>query len=141
MEKLKIILDFPAYTWLSDQPYWIRATFGPWKALGQNCGCKPISPSRPGKSRLENEGEISLQAIDASTLRGNLLITQDDFYRIHLQDGNRFWNPASDEYSIRALTDGEPTLSFTRPGRDLKVTNIEEVFTELKAEMTMGWPG
>ncbi len=134
VEKLKIILDFPAYTWLSDQTLLDQGDIRALEGTRAELWLQADQPVAAGKIKLENEGEISLQAIDASTLRGNLLITQDDFYRIHLQDGNRFWNPASDEYSIRALTDGEPTLSFTRPGRDLKVTNIEEVFTELKAE-------
>ena len=134
VEKLKVVLDFPAYTRLPDQTLLDQGDIQALEGTRAELWLQASQPVAAGKIKLENEGEVSLEIIDEKTLLGRFPITQDDFYRIHLQDGNRFWNPASDEYSIRALKDGEPSLSFTRPGRDLKVTNIEEVFTELKAE-------
>lgn len=45
---------------------------------------------------------------------------------------------ASPEYEIAALEDTPPTLIVQKPGRDLKVTAIEEVFTEARAEDDYG---
>ena len=37
---------------------------------------------------------------------------------------------ASPEYTIDVIADGDPTVSFKRPGRDTSVSPIEEVFVE-----------
>jgi hypothetical protein len=83
---------------------------------------------------MEEGGEISLDLVSPTELRGGFEVRQDDFYRIHLQNDEAIWSPASDEYLIEALVDQPPTVTFTKPGRDRKVTNLEEVFSEVKAE-------
>ena len=44
----------------------------------------------------------------------------------------------SNEYDISVLEDQPPTISFDRPGRDQKATNLEEVFTQARAEDDYG---
>ena len=134
VEKLKITLNYPDHTALPDETIIDQGDIRAVEGTRAQLRLQSDQPVMAGKIKLEESGEILLETVDETTLRATLHITQNDFYRIHLQDGTRFWNPASGKYSIRALEDQEPTLSFTRPGRDLKVTNIEEVFTELQAE-------
>ena len=44
----------------------------------------------------------------------------------------------SPDYTIDVLADQPPAVTFLKPGRDAKVTSIEEVFTEMRAEDDFG---
>ena len=138
VEALKVILEFPRYTGLENMILEddgdIRALVGTQAELF----IQTDQPVQSGKIKLEEGGEIPLEILAPQELRGVFEITQDDYYRIHLQDQEGFWNPASDEYLIEALEDQPPIVRFTRPGRDQRVTNIEEVFAEIKAEDDYG---
>ena len=61
-------------------------------------------------------------------------MTRDDFYRLFLANSEGVLNPASDEFFVEMLQDQPPTVSFNEPGRDRRVTNIEEIYAEIKAE-------
>lgn len=138
VEKLKIVLSFPRYTGLKNA---VLEESGDIRALAGTRAEFVIQTDQPVKSgaiKLEKGGEVSLRAAGPRQLQGSLQVKEDDYYRIQLQDQENFWNPGSDEYLIEALRDQSPVVSFTRPGRDQKVTNIEEVFTELKAEDDYG---
>ena len=137
VEGLKVILEFPDYTALENLTLDdgdIRALVGTQAELF----IQTDQPVQSGKIKLEVGGEIPLEILSPQELRGVFDITQNDYYRIHLQDLEGFWNPASDEYLIEALEDQPPIVRFTRPGRDQRVTNIEEVFAEIKAEDDYG---
>jgi len=138
VEGLKVILEFPRYTGLENM---ILEDDGDIRALvGTQAELFILSdqPVQSGKIKLEEGGDITLEILGPQELRGVFEITQNDYYRIHLQDLEGFWNPASDEYLIEALEDQPPIVRFTRPGRDQRVTNIEEVFAEIKAEDDYG---
>ena len=45
---------------------------------------------------------------------------------------------ASPDYVIDMLTDQPPSVSFLKPGRDTRVTSVEEVFTEVEARDDYG---
>src|SRR5690606_19889609 len=45
---------------------------------------------------------------------------------------------ASPQYTIDVLTDGAPTVSIAKPGRDTQASPIEEVFVEARADDDFG---
>src|SRR5262245_57435572 len=69
---------------------------------------------------------------------GELTVAADTSYYIELVsvDGESY--RGSNEYDISLLEDQPPTVSFDRPGRDKKATNLEEVFTQAHAEDDFG---
>ncbi|MFQ5789476.1 MAG: hypothetical protein ACE5JI_03280 [Acidobacteriota bacterium] len=71
-------------------------------------------------------------------MSGTIEVESDGFYKIELQSFEGTMRTASPDYSIEVLTDQPPSVTITKPGRDTKVTPIEEVFTELKAEDDYG---
>ena len=141
VESLTVVLQFPGYTGLENLTLEdegdIRALVGTQAELF----IRVDQPVQAGKINLEQGGEVSLELLAPQELRGVFEISEDDYYRFHLQDQEDFWNPASDEYLIQALEDQPPILSFIRPGRDQKVTNIEEIFAQIKAEDDYGIDG
>ena len=105
VEALTVILEFPHYTGLENM---ILEDDGDIRALAGTQAELFIQTDQPiqsGKIKLEEGGEIPLEILGPQELRGEFEITQDDYYRIHLQDQEGFWKPASDEYLIEALED------------------------------------
>ncbi len=91
-------------------------------------GAEPM-PLAPGEPGVPGESASLVATLD---------VESDGFYRIELQgfDGNA--RPASPDYAIEVLSDQPPSVSITKPGRDAKVSPIEEVFAEVKAEDDYG---
>ena len=69
---------------------------------------------------------------------GEVTVVGDTTYYIELVsvDGESY--RGSNEYDISVLEDQPPVVSFDRPGRDKKATNLEEVFTQARAEDDYG---
>ncbi len=69
---------------------------------------------------------------------GALTVTGDTTYFVELVsvDGETF--RGSNEYDVTVLEDLPPTITFERPGRDTKATNLEEIFTQARAEDDYG---
>ncbi len=136
--KLRLTLNFPSYTGLKPE---IKEDEGDIRALVGTAAEFVIETDqavKAGKIKLEEGGEVALQLDKPNQLTGSFKVSVDDFYRIHLQNLEGVWSPASDEYLVAALQDQPPTVLFSRPGRDSKVTNLEEVFTEVKAQDDYG---
>ena len=134
VEKLEIVLSFPEYTGL---PEVVLENNGNIRALvgaAADLRIRADQTVRKGKIKLESGGDISLRLVGSRELEGRLQVEESDSYRIYFQDQEQVWNPGSAEYVVEALPDQPPLLSFRRPGRDLKVTNIEEVFAEVEVE-------
>src|SRR4029078_7904800 len=69
---------------------------------------------------------------------GQLTVAGDTSYYIELVsvDGEAY--RGSNEYDVTVLSDHPPVISFDKPGRDRKATNLEEVFTQARAEDDYG---
>ncbi len=86
----------------------------------------PMSPD------FENPPEDEFRFVGSFTVKG------EGTYKIELtsEDGERY--NGSNEYDITLLADAPPSVVIDKPGRDMKVTNIQEVFTEASAEDDYG---
>lgn len=136
--EFKIELQFPAYSGLDAV---ILEDEGDIQALTGTVAHFAIRTDQPvsaGLIKLDSGQEIALEMPEPNLLTGSLKVASDDFYRIHVTDLEGVSHTASDEFLIQALIDQPPVLTFTEPGRDRKVTNLEEVYLELKAEDDYG---
>ena len=71
-------------------------------------------------------------------LEGDLTIVEDGSYRVALADSDGLANPGDTEYFIRTLEDRPPDVRIVRPAGDRKVTPIEEVPVEARADDDFG---
>ena len=138
IEELRVNLVFPRYTGLKtatlEDEGDIEAVIGTRAELS----IRTDQPVEGGLIRLEEGGDIPFQRVGPQQLKADLKVARDDYYRIHLQNQEKVWYPASDEFLIRALEDQPPLVSFKQPGRDQRVSNIQEVFTEVKVQDDYG---
>ena len=138
IEQLQVRLVFPRYTGLKPATLEDEGDIEAVVGTRAKLSIRTDQPVGGGLIRLEEAGDTPLQKIGPQQLKADLKVTGDDYYRIHLQNQEKVWYPASDEFLIRALEDQPPLVSFKQPGRDQRVTNIQEVFTEVKAQDDYG---
>jgi hypothetical protein len=95
-------------------------------------------PVRGGRLVFEGDSAVTMQRSNDSTIVGELVVREDGFYRVELtaEDGTRV--AGSVEYVIDALDDMPPTIAIRKPGRDVRPTNVEEVFVEVEATDDFG---
>ena len=82
--------------------------------------------------------EIALRQADDGSWIGELIVRQDDAYHVILQRASGIPVNASLEYRIVALGDRLPNVSITSPGRDTRVSIIEEPELRVKASDDQG---
>ncbi len=138
IQELEVRLRYPRHTGLGES---IQKDDGDIRALAGTqvrLQIRTDQPVQAGTVKFEESADIPLQLSENDLLEGSFRVENDDFYRIHLQNLESVWNVASDEYIVISLVDQPPSVTLSRPGRDKKVTNLEEVFVEAEAEDDFG---
>jgi molybdenum-dependent DNA-binding transcriptional regulator ModE len=82
---------------------------------------------------MDEQDTLTLDVAESGALRGEFRVQRDGFYRILFTTAAGKIVPGSSDYIIDVLTDEAPSVAITDPGRDLRVTNVEEVFAEIEA--------
>jgi len=95
-------------------------------------------PANGGRVWLDDKTEVALTRQSDSSLTGSFVVKADGFYRIELDGPSGDTFAGSPQYTIDALLDREPSITFTKPRRDLNATPLEEVFVEAQAEDDFG---
>jgi hypothetical protein len=98
----------------------------------------PTRPARAGRLVVEGGAPVALAADSAGVLSGVLRVDKPGFYKVELEGPGGRMLPASLDYTIDVLDDRPPSVRFAKPGRDMKVTAVEEVFVEAVAEDDFG---
>jgi hypothetical protein len=89
-------------------------------------------------SKIEMVSDFEMTADNEFHFVGQFTVKEAGTYKIELtsEDGERY--NGSNEFDITLLADAPPSVVIDKPGRDMKVTNIQEVFTQAKAEDDFG---
>ena len=85
-----------------------------------------------------SDGNRIALAGDHANLTASLPIKADGAYRVALTDVDGLENPGDTEYFIRMINDRPPDVRVMRPGGDKRVTPIEEVEIEARADDDFG---
>lgn len=137
VKQLDLTLNFPAYTHL---PAKVTEDGGDIAALKGTVAV--ITAKLTGKVRAARivfaDGKKIEMRSQGADFVGDVTVAGDTSYFIELvsRDGEDY--RGSNEYDISVLEDQPPSISFDRPGRDKKATNLEEVFTQAHAEDDFG---
>src|ERR1051326_7584085 len=137
VKQLDLTLNFPSFTNLPTKTIEdggdIAALKGTVatitaKLSGNVCAARIVFPDAK-KTEMQVKG---------ADFVGQLTVASDTSYYIELVsvDGEAY--RGSNEYDISVLSDQPPVISFDKPGRDKKATNLEEVFTQARAEDDYG---
>ncbi len=98
----------------------------------------PSSPVSDGRLQLDDARAIRMQRGAAGELVASLRVLKDDLYHIELPGLDGRLTNASAQYAITTLIDEPPTVRVEKPGRDIKVSSVDEVFVSASAEDDYG---
>ncbi len=137
VKQLDLSLNFPAFTNL---PTKLVEDGGDIAALKGTTAA--ITAKLSGKVRAARiifaDGKKSEMRTQGSDFIGELTVSGNTSYYIELVSTDGETYRGSNEYDVSLLEDQPPTVSFDKPGRDKKATNLEEVFTQARAEDDYG---
>ena len=137
VKQLDLSLNFPAFTHL---PTKVMEDGGDIAALKGTVAT--ITAKLTGKVRAARivfaDGKKSEMKLQGTDFVGDLTVAGDTSYYIELVSTDGETYRGSNEYDVTVLEDQPPSISFDKPGRDKKATNLEEVFTQARAEDDYG---
>ncbi len=138
VEKISLTYQFPRYTGLPDR---IEEDGGEISAVkGTHVALVAETNAAAASARilLEDGTSLPMEKITEKSFRGQIEVEKDSAYKVELTDFSKHAAVGSHEYPITALDDQPPLISILKPGRDKKVTKLEEVLAEVKADDDFG---
>ncbi|HEX8138120.1 MAG TPA: DUF4175 family protein [Pyrinomonadaceae bacterium] len=137
VKQLDLLLNFPAYTRISAKTIEDGGDIAALKGTVATVTARLTGKARAARLVLADGRKVEMRA-EGQGFVGSLTVTADTSYYVELvsMDGEAY--RGSNEYDISVLEDAPPTIAFERPGRDTKATNLEEVFTQARAEDDYG---
>lgn len=138
VKRIDLDYRYPAYTGLAPRTVEDGGDIAAVRGTVVRVRIVPTMPVRAGRIVVEGRDTILLAADSAGALAGELTVRKPGFYEVALQGATGAMAGASLDYAIDVLDDEAPTVRFRKPGRDLKVTALEEVFAEAVAEDDYG---
>jgi hypothetical protein len=137
VKQLDLSLNFPAFTNLPTKAVEDGGDIAALKGTVATITAK-LSGKVKAARIVFADGKKTEMQLQGSDFVGQLTVSSDTSYYIELVsvDGEAY--RGSNEYDISVLNDQPPVISFDKPGRDRKATNLEEVFTQARAEDDYG---
>ena len=135
-----IALDyrFPPYTGLPPQKVEDGGDVAALRGTTVTVTATPTMPVRGGRLVVEGGAPVPLTLGADGRLAGDLRVDKPGFYRVELVAPDGQTVRGSLDYVIDVLPDRPPTVAIREPGRDVKATRLEEVFTSVEAEDDYG---
>jgi hypothetical protein len=137
-KRIDLIYRYPAYTGRPPETVENGGDIAAIRGTLVTVRVTPTRPARAGQLVVEGALSVALTPDSAGILSGVLRVDKPGFYRVQLEGPGARMLPASLDYTIDVLDDRAPSVRFSKPGRDTKVTAVEEVFVEAVAEDDFG---
>jgi len=138
VERIDLTYRFPGYTGLASQK---EEDGGEITAVaGTQVDVAALTNVEAGSATivLEDGTRLPMQKKDRTRFTGAIKVRKDSWYKIELADVGKNRVSESLEYPITVVEDQPPQVAVVKPGRDRKVTKLEEVLAEAKADDDFG---
>ena len=133
VDQMDLTYYFPGYTGLQARVVEDGGDVAALRGTLVELHIQPTMLTAGGQLLLDGEPAEDLTLEEDGTLSVRFTIGANRFYSIELARGDGELVPASPEYTIDILTDQEPLIRFSEPGRDMPASPIEEVYLEMSA--------
>ena len=137
VDRIDLLYRFPGYSGLSDQSVEDGGDIAVLDGTEVRFSILPIFRVEAGRLLVEGDEPRDLN-VEGDRLTAAYTVDRSTYYRIELRDDEGRWHRASAEYMVTALEDQPSIVRFTAPGRDVKVSMIDEVFAQVEAEDDYG---
>ncbi|OLD27850.1 MAG: hypothetical protein AUJ04_02965 [Acidobacteria bacterium 13_1_40CM_3_55_6] len=140
VKQLDVTLNFPSFSHLPSKTTEDGGDIAALKGTVATITARLSGKVRAARIVLADGKKIEMRA-NGQDWVGDLTVSGETSYYIELVSVDGETYRGSNEYDVSVLEDLPPTVSFERPGRDRKATNLEEVFTQARAEDDYGVVG
>ena len=137
VKQLDLTLNFPAFTNLPSKTIEDGGDIAALKGTVATVTAKLSGKVRAARIVFA-DGKKTDMRLQGADFVGELTVAGDTSYYIELVSNDGEAYRGSNEYDVSVLADQPPVISFDKPGRDRKATNLEEVFTQARAEDDYG---
>jgi len=138
IESIGLRYHFPAYTMLPAETSQGSGDIVALRGTRVEVLIEPTIEIPGGALQLAGGRHIDLQRGDDATWIGEITVQQNSSYQVTLQRASGIPVDASPEFQISALNDKFPSVSIVSPGRDIKVSMIEEPVLKVRAADDQG---
>ena len=138
VQKLELEYHFPAYTGLPPQKIEDGGDIAVLRGTEVRVRAVPTMATPAGQIVIEKGSSYGLTPAPDGALTGSFKVEKDGLYHIEMDAPTGDHVNASPQYTIDVLSDGPPTVSIAKPGRDTQASPIEEVFVEARADDEFG---
>lgn len=138
VQQLALEYHFPSYTGLPVQRQEEGGDIAALKGTDVKLEVTPTIPVASGAIVLEEGDSLQLIPDQDGKLTGGLTVVRNGLYKIVFETLDGDLVTGSPDYLIDVLSDQPPFISFSEPGRDTRVTSIDEVFVEVEARDDYG---
>ncbi len=138
VRRLDVELKFPAYTGLAPEKQEDGGDIVAVKGTNATISVRATRAVRGGRLMVDGVSPLALTRLDDSTLSATVRIRKDGFYRVELTAEDGTVVAGNVDYNIDALEDHAPQVTIRKPGRDIRPSNVEEIFIEGEASDDYG---
>ncbi len=138
VDRLELEYVFPAYTGLEPRQIEDGGDIAVLRGTTVRLRVHSTLATTSGRIVRGEQDGAPLAVNEDGTLSGSFEVREDGTYRIDLASPAGNLVSASPQYAIDVLDDEAPVVSFSKPGRDLRATSIDEVFVEAEADDDFG---
>lgn len=138
VESIDLTYNFPAYTGMSPQTTKNEGDISALKGTKVDLRVRLSRPSQSAHLLFDNQSKVELTKSGALDFTGSIVLQRSGSYAVQITEARGKAHSGSPEYEIEALEDGNPKVTMLRPMRDVRATNLEEVFSEIKGEDDIG---
>jgi hypothetical protein len=138
VDRLDLTYYFPGYTGLQPRTVENGGDVAALRGTVVELRIEPTMVAPGGRLILDDVPADKLMVHEDGTLSVRFTVGTSDFYSLELARDNGDFVSASPEYNIDVLTDQDPSIQFSRPGRDMPASPIEEIYLEMTADDDYG---
>ncbi|HEU4391699.1 MAG TPA: DUF4175 family protein, partial [Blastocatellia bacterium] len=135
---IDLVLEYPAYTKLPNKKIENGGSIAVLKGTTVQVTTTLSAPAKSARVIFGDGSKVEMTPAADNRFTGRFTVAKEGTYRVELTSGDGERYNGSNEYDITLIEDHLPTVVIDKPGRDMKVTNIQEVFTQAKAEDDYG---
>jgi hypothetical protein len=138
VRSLALEFEYPAYTGMPNKRVEDGGDIVAPKGSVVRIIASSSSPVTEGRLQFNDARAIRMQPNGAGEMVASMRVVMDGLYHIELPGVDGRLTNASAQYAITALADEPPTVRVDKPGRDVKVSTVDEVFVSANAEDDYG---
>jgi hypothetical protein len=138
VDRIDLTYRFPEYSGMAPQTVEGEGDISALKGTEVDLKVHLSQGARGARLMFDDKSTLDLVQGPGNLFTGTLKLKRSGSYVVELaaSSGRRY--NGSSEYQVEAIEDAPPKVTITKPMRDLRATNVEEVFSEVKAEDDIG---